>query len=646
MKEWYRAQELADFRLPGLPNSRRGIDRLADLDGWRMRSTRSGKPLWRKEGRTVEYSIKLLPLEAQMELANRARVEATAAPAPMKRRKDSRWDWFARQPLAKKEEAKRRLAILEAVQLLWKSGQSKRFAIETVARQEGMKERAIWNWFKMVAGQDESDWLCYLTPMPKGRKGRQPIPKTAFELYKSDYLRLERPAAEACYRRVQAWAAENAIDIPCGRTFERHLEDQVPEEVRTLLRDGPEALERMYPYQERDRSVFHALEAVTADGHKADVMVQWSDDPADVSRPQIVAIQDLYSGKILAWRIGKTLTSASVRLAFHDVFRDFGIPDHVYVDNGREFASKLISGGAETRYRFKVKPEEPLGILKMFGIEIHWTTPYHGQSKPIERAFRDWAGDMAKDPRLAGAYTGNSPMNKPANYGAKAAPIDLFMEVLEEYVVEANKRPGRRTKVCAGLHSFDTVFNASYRDAPIRRASKEQLRMAMLAAEHVTCRKPDGSIMIHGSRFWDQCLIPHIGHKVTVRFDPENVTAGAAVYRSDGVKIGEVDCLEAVGFNNVEAAKEHARQRRAWMKKTKEAADIMAAMTPEDVAEMLPAVEAQERVRQPKVVRMVNMSRYAPEITFGEEDEVAAQDRIFRENFRKGLQLIRDGDEP
>ncbi len=47
--------------------------------------------------------------------------------------------------------------------------------------------------------------------------------------------------------------------------------------------------------------------------------------------------------------------------------------------------------GVPNRYRFKVKPDDPLGMIPMLGIKLHWSSVLlgkgHGQAKPIERAF-------------------------------------------------------------------------------------------------------------------------------------------------------------------------------------------------------------------------------------------------------------------
>ncbi|MEO0917403.1 MAG: transposase domain-containing protein, partial [Pseudomonadota bacterium] len=146
------------------------------------------------------------------------------------------------------------------------------------------------------------------------------------------------------------------------------------------------------------------------------------------------AFQDIYSGMILSYRLDRTPNSHCVQLTIGDLIEKWGIPEHVLLDNGREFAAKLITGGSKTRYRFKVKEDDPSGLLTSLGCEIHWALPYSGQSKPIERAFRDMCDRIAKHPAFAGAYTGNRPDAQPENYGEKAIPLDLFTSILDEEI--------------------------------------------------------------------------------------------------------------------------------------------------------------------------------------------------------------------
>ena len=60
----------------------------------------------------------------------------------------------------------------------------------------------------------------------------------------------------------------------------------------------------------------------------------------------MVAFQDVHSGRILSWRLSRTPNATRhVALALGDMVERWGIPEHMVLDNGREFAAKWITGG-------------------------------------------------------------------------------------------------------------------------------------------------------------------------------------------------------------------------------------------------------------------------------------------------------------
>jgi putative transposase len=80
-------------------------------------------------------------------------------------------------------------------------------------------------------------------------------------------------------------------------------------------------------------------------------------------------VQDIASGKILAIRHDLTLNHHLVRLALGDAFRDFGLPEVIFMDNGRENAAQAISGGQHRLRWGKTPEEEPDGLLKTLGVK-------------------------------------------------------------------------------------------------------------------------------------------------------------------------------------------------------------------------------------------------------------------------------------
>jgi putative transposase len=384
------------------------------------------------------------------------------------------------------------------------------------------------------------------------------------------------------------------------------------------------------------------LEAVNADFHKFDVFVRWpapKGEAATIIRPQMVAFQDIFSGRILAWRLDVTPNSTAVMLCAGDMIETWGIPAHVLLDNGREFAAKAITGGASTRYRFKVKEDDIPGLFTGLGCTIHWATPYSGQSKPIERAFRDMCSSIAKDPRFAGAYTGNRPDAKPENYGSKAIDLETFLGVLGEGIEEHNTRQGRRSEVAWG-RSFAEVFDESYAVAPIRKATEAQRRLWLLGAENIRADRHTGAVWFQGNEFWADWMHQVAGQRVVIRFDPAAFWDGIHVYSADGAYLGHAPVRQKVGFFDADEARVHSRARNDWLRAERARLDALHRYTAVQIGEVLDDITPVERVKpESKVVKPVfgrpdaarpDAGRFAslPKAEVVAQDVVAAQAAI------------------
>ena len=615
MTIWLTAAQIASLALPGLPTTERGVQLMAKNGNWTVTTHQwpiNDKGTWRRRrgrGGGIEYHWSLLPAPARAKLAMRGEARPTEClvvddnadvPASPTERGEI-WRQYESQPQRRKDEAARRLKLLDAVEALYDNGTPRCTAFAMVAAQGEASERTLRLWRSRVDGVERHDWLAYLVPHHVGAVGREKeLHPEAWDWIRADWLRLEQPPFTSCWRRLELVAADKGWELPSAKTVERRLL-ALPKSVRVAGRQGIEALKRLYPAQERDRSAFHALQAVNADGHKWDVFVRWPD--GHIGRPMMVAFQDLYSGKILSWRIDRSEHAGLVRLALGDMITTFGVPDECWLDNGRGFAAKWLTGGTPTRYRFKVREEDADGVLTTLGVKVHWTTPYSGQSKPIERAFRDFCSDIAKDPRFAGAYTGNTPLAKPENYGHSAVPIDTFVQVVTEGITLHNARQGRRSAVANG-RSFDDVFTASYRASPIRRATEEQRRLWLLAAEGRRARR-DGSVELLGNRYWTEELVNHAQQKLVVRFDPQDLHGDVHVYRLDGSYVCSAPVIEAVGFADTDAARAHSQARAKWMRSQKDMLAAEKVIGIDQVAAMLPAVDDAPAPQPSTVVRPI-----------------------------------------
>ncbi|MES9873117.1 MAG: transposase domain-containing protein [Candidatus Sedimenticola sp. 6PFRAG7] len=638
-REWYSAIEIAG--MAGMPGTKSGVIRRAKREEWtwRKRSARGG-------GR--EYHLDSLPYETQAALLvgngdtqspgtqpGNPGYSGTTSTAPglsapgtspvsgadfFNYDQQSLWANFDRKPDSQKRKARTKLALLNAVASLIEKKTGMTDAFKAVGAANNTSWRTIQGWYHGTNGRpgvkhyDHADWLAALVPSYVGRTATAELSEEAWDFFKADYLRLEAPAAAACYYRLERAAIEHGWTVPCLKTIERRIK-AIPRTIRILRREGEEGLRRLYPAQQRSVLEMHALEWINGDGYQHNIFVRWPN--GDIERPKTWFWQDVYSRKILAYRVDITENTDSIRLSFGDVVENFGVPKDVTIDNTRAAANKWMTGGVKNRYRFKVKEDDPLGLIPtLCGRDsVHWTSVFsgkgHGQAKPVERAFG--VGGMGevvdKHPAFAGAYTGRNPNAKPENYGSKAIAIETFLRVLQEEVTAWNAKPGRRTEICNGALSFDQAFNASYETAPISKATTEQRRLWLLSAEAIKVRS-DGTVTLDAgsavskgrNRYHNHELLDYAGHKIVIRFDPEDLHGSVYAYTLDGRYICDCQCIEATGFGNTESARAFNRERKRFISATKAAAKAEIRMETMEVADRLPQVEASE-IPESKIVR-------------------------------------------
>lgn len=651
-QHWWSAIELAASGLPDLPGTKRGVNDLAKREGW---DRQPGKVQRRKgRGGGLAYHWTLLPLRARMSL-----IKAGEAPVPTPTPKLDRAEaWAAYDAVTgkAKDKARMRLEVLEQIDALVAAGLTRYLATEEVARHIKASARTIWNWHAWVEGVAHSDRLAYLIDRHQlvRRKPRgAPVDEDFFSQFKAFYLTPEQCDFTACYDWTVDVAKAEGVPIPSISKLRRHYKSHVSKAVDVFCRKGAEALKRLYPAQTRLKNAMVPLECVQGDYHKFDVFVNWPGEPGPV-RVQTVFFSDVYSGKVLAWRYSVTANSHTVQLCLGDLIEKYGIPQAVLLDNGREFAAKAITGGTPTRFRFKITDEDIPGLLPMIGTKVHWANPYSGQSKPIERTFKDFCARIAKHPEFRGAYTGNKPDAKPENYGKRAIPLDHFKVVVDREVERWNARPDRRTEVAMG-RSFNEVFNEGYKRAPVRKATPEQRRLWLLQAKGVRANSKNGEIALFGSRFWSEWAVQIAGQNVAARFDPDNLHAGLEIYDLTGERLGSLACLVAGEFLSVEQARAHNRKRTAYQKAIKA---VAAATKDLDEAHAVARLRAagqdvtSDTLPEAEVVQMPIPHKAAPKPTRARrtiadvEAEERAQAQITRLAARRAARSVQKEDDP
>ncbi|OJF91729.1 transposase [Rhizobium sp. 58] len=640
MTDWFSIPELAELKLPDLPASERRLRDHADRCGWEMEASKVKKAAKRDGGN--RYHVSLLPGAARSKIAF---MQAETAVDSLSRSK-LLWDRFEVLSSAHKQICRERLDVLVAADDMRASGIKAEDAIRHATVKAGIGRATFYEWRKMVEPWPRADWLAALAPsFSPVAAGIVPdladCHPEAWAYLKSDFLRPEEPKFAACFRRMEKVAKrEGWQPIPSERTLRRRLEKEVGKAVVLLARKGKDKARTLYPAQRRSRKHLHAMQIVNMDGHKLDVFVSvsWSKKPV---RLMLLGIQDLYSGKIVAWRLTEAETWESVRLVIGDMVEAYGIPDAIYLDNGKAFSSKWITGEVRQRFRFKVKEEDPRGLLVTLGVEAHFTRPYAGQSKPIERAWGDLAENISKHPFCSGAYTGSNPNAKPENYMSRAIPLEDFRGHVAAQVEEHNAQTGRRAENCQG-RSFDETFAASmaHPATSVRVPTAAQASLWLLASEAIKARPASGEIHYQGNRYWAGDLNQWAGKKVVIRFDPDALHEPVKVYDLKNRLICEAACVADAGFDNIHDARLHARVLKTHQKAVAAAADAHATLSARQLGEIYykgsKAAKPPEPIR-PAVTRLVtgNLACALPQPEMSDEE--------FNESFSRSMAQVSGG---
>lgn len=654
---WVTAKEL--IGLSGVPTSvhkiRAMLDRLSTEESKRKR----------QGTKAFEYQLNVLPVPIQTAFYKReekVQVGEQVLDLPKKEQnkptycREALWAGWNKTNNSAKEKARQALRTVQAVEALVKNGVKRMDAYQSVCDEYGVPLSTLRRNCSKVKGIDECDWAPALLPkhfevaQSKKRNQFAHISKDAWEFFKADYLSLERPAMTASYERLKDAAAHHGWTIPSLKSLSRRIEHEVPIQQRVLLREGEHALLQMFPPQERTVEGLHALEWINGDGYQHNVFVRWFN--GEILRPKTWFWQDIYSRKIIGWRCDISENTDSIRLSLMDVCEKFGIPKEITLDNTRAAANKWMTGGVPNRYRFKVKEDDPLGIIPMLGIKLHWSSVIlgkgHGQAKPIERAFGVGGFEEYIDKHLLcrGAYTGPNPMAKPDNYGSKAIEAQDFLRAIAEGVEMYNAKENRSTEVCKGFMSFNQAFNASYEAAAIRKASKEQLQMMMLQAEAVRVSRhgtisldAGGSLKGRKNRYYHEAMMNYIGQKLVARFDPLKLHESVEIYTLNGVQICTADCLEKVGFGDTQAAREHKRKRTQFTKANKAAAQAQTEMDALEVAAMMKPLE-EEVVPETKTVELFRPVSIGNTVARVQVEEELEED--YEQNFSENLAYLRE----
>ena len=104
--------------------------------------------------------------------------------------------------------------------------------------------------------------------------------------------------------------------------------------------------------------------------------------------PWVTVFRDVKTSKWLGWYLhAEAPNSDHIFQAFYYGVQNFGLPDDIYLDNGKDYRCKDFAGGRISSIKVEHNSVKENSLLRNIDINVHFALPYNAQTKPVERDF-------------------------------------------------------------------------------------------------------------------------------------------------------------------------------------------------------------------------------------------------------------------
>ena len=368
----------------------------------------------------------------------------------------------------------------------------------------------------------------------KWKKGKSDIQPEVWDAFLYFYLQEAQHPMMKCYEYMKLLLREDhpdlVADIPSYTTFTRRVKSDIPEAVEVLGREGQKAFrDRCAPYIRRTYESMASNEWWIADNHTFDVITQG--DNGQRHRLHLTAFFDARSGIFTGCHVTENPCSQATLIALRKGILKYGIPENIYVDNGREFLTFDIGGLGHRQKKPKDGQErfEPPPVFERLGIKMTNAIVRNAKAKIIERRFRDVKDHLS---RLFDTYTGGNVLEKPERLKGVLKngeiPLDgTFTQAVEELLDwYFNQQPYGGEVVADRGKPRQQVYNENLHTKRVAGAEDLSL-MLMRSARPQKVTRRGVHLDIAGQRldYWnDDMLMSLLGKQVYFRYDPDDLS--------------------------------------------------------------------------------------------------------------------------
>ena len=363
------------------------------------------------------------------------------------------------------------------------------------------------------------------------KKGCSTIPDVAWECFMSFYLDEAQHSIAACIEYTEMWLRQEApqyLPLPSYASFYRRVQSEIPEPLEIMGRQGMKAFrDRCAPYISRVYENMVSNEWWIADNHTFDVMTKGAD--GKIHRLYLTAFFDARSGIFTGCYVTSAPSSQATLIALRKGILKYGIPENIYVDNGREFLTRDV-GGLGHRQKKSTKNEfTPPPVFERLGIHMTNAIVRNAKAKIIERRFRDVKERLSK---LFSTYTGGNVLEKPERLkkvlkDSNNIPTDeAFTQAVEDILYHYFNERSYSGAVSAdsGKTRMDVYREQLYEK---RVATESDLNlMLMRSTRSQKVGRRGVHLTIAGEKinyFNDDLILKHFDESVYCRYDPENI---------------------------------------------------------------------------------------------------------------------------
>jgi len=297
-------------------------------------------------------------------------------------------------------EAARRLRIIAPIINLEHGRKSQ--AVSEAATSHGVSERTIRRW--MSAYEKHGD-----AGLGSGKTGNNNAAKAniAAEIYITTIFNsCFAPTLEQVFKTYESERKCNP-DRGLPEISRSTLLNTIHRLGHSLTRtrrggDRSRAMKKLAPTIHRDWTKVRVMGCWMGDGTALDLLVKHPRYEKPI-RAWFLAWMDVRSRYIVSWRLVDKVNGATAQMALRDGWHKYGLPDELYIDNGKEYVNNNSLG-------FRIDDEKCLGFMERVGVKMHRAWVRNPESKAqIERFFATFSGSYLS---VFDGYTGGNITSK------------------------------------------------------------------------------------------------------------------------------------------------------------------------------------------------------------------------------------------